>query len=137
MSTRQVQSDVGVSAGAGTGVLVKDASSALAALVRAEIALAKDELAGDLREAKAAGIVGVAAAACAVVGAGLLLGAMIAAGRRHPSVLAALGCGLLGASVALGREALRDAPALLARTRRRAMEDVSGLEEGLRADRVR
>lgn len=72
-----------------------------------------------------------AAAACGVIGAELLIGSVIAAGRKHPLALGLLGLGFAGAAVGLGRVALSAMPDVLARTRRRIADDVSQIESSV------
>lgn len=76
------------------------------------------------------------AASLGFVGTELVIGAMVAAGRRHPVVLAALGFGMLGAAGRLAVDAVRAFPPLLPRTRRRFAEDTAVLAEAALPERA-
>lgn len=112
--------------------IAKELGGDVAELVKAELAVARQELEEDARELReSAWLFGLAMGAT-FVGVQLVLGALVAAGRRHPSALAMLGFGLVGAGVSLGREARRSVPPLLERTRWRVVDDARRLEEGSR-----
>lgn len=111
--------------------LAKDATAAALTLVRSELALAREELQNSAAELKTMGLLGGAALACFAIGGELLLGSLIAAGRRHPFLLAGLGIALVGAGASVTRELVAGAPKLMPRTRKRIAEDVATIEEGL------
>ncbi len=111
--------------------LVKKTGGDVVDLVRNELELAMRELRQDAHDAQQAGKLLALAAGSAVIGAELVLGAIIAAGRRHPIALAMLGCSVLGVSLALGAEARKAAPPLLERTRQRVSEDANRIEREL------
>lgn len=103
-------------------------------LVKAELDVAKRELRADLVAAReSATLLGVATA-FGVIGTEVVLGAFVAAGRRHPLALALVGFGFLGGSVALGAAALAAMPDVLAKSRARVTEDVvaiAAIQEGI------
>jgi hypothetical protein len=109
--------------------LVAKASSDAANLVKAELALAREELGSDLAKVRrSAALLGLAAL-LAVGGVELVLGAIVVKARRHPLGLAATGAAFLGGAIALGASALTMAPKVLGRTRRRVAQDVAAIEE--------
>lgn len=103
----------------------------LVRLVRAELATVRRDVAEDADELRAIAWKMAMAAGATVLGVELVLGAFIAAGRRHPFALAMLGFGLMGAGLTLGREARRAVPPALIRTRWRVADDARRLEERL------
>src|SRR5690349_21396552 len=85
--------------------LVKESGSALVDLVRTELELARRELRANAFDAQRAGTLVMIAAGSALIGSELVVGGIVAAGRRHPAALVGVGCLLLGASVGLALEA--------------------------------
>ena len=120
-----------MNANAGTVDLVRDAGSDLAQLVKSELAVAREELSDDVRRLEANAIALGTTAVLTIVGVELLLGALVAAGRRHPSFLATLGLASLGLGAAMGREVVRDVPRVLTRTRARLRDDAAAMQEVL------
>jgi len=112
--------------------LVKRTGGEIVELVRNELELAARELRQNAHDARLAGwLLGLSAGA-SVIGLELVLGGIVAAGRRHPIALAMLGCAFIGAGIALGSEARQAAPPILERTRQRVSEDAIRIEEELR-----
>lgn len=118
------------STGGSTAGLVKEATFELGKLVESELALAREELGRDAREARDAAVLAGAASLAVLVGAEIVVGALFSRGLRR------IGFFLLGASVAatgiaVGRTAFEAFPDVLARTRRRAAKDIAAIEETL------
>jgi len=112
--------------------LVRSSGADLIELVRGELALARDELRHDVDRIAGSAALTATSVLLGLLGVELVIGAMVAAGRRHPMVLASLGVACVGGAVSLGIAGAAEMRPILKRTRLRLAEDVSRIEESLR-----